>query len=100
MIKHSVSRVFEYLLEDEDNSNKFLAQEERDNIYVICKVGGDGQSDQSGFQNAATMKRGVDDSTVYSIVFVLLEIRSGKKILWKNCIIILCFVYLFIYLFI
>ena len=31
------------------------------------------------------MKRGVDDSTVYSIVFVLLEIRSGKKKLWKNC---------------
>ena len=52
--------------------------------YVICKVGGDGHSDQSEFQNAVTMKRGVDDSTVYSIVFVLLEIRSGKKILWKN----------------
>ena len=85
MIKHSVSRVFEYLLEDEDNSIEILAQEERDNIYVICKVGGDGQSDQSEFQNVATMKRGVDDSTVYSIVFVLLEIRSGKKILWKNC---------------
>ena len=85
MIKHSVSRMFEYLLEDEDNSVKFLAQEERDNIYVICKVGGDGQSDQSEFQNAATIKRGVDDSTVYSIVFVLFEILSGKKILWKNC---------------
>ena len=56
MIKHSVSRVFEYLLDDEDNSIKFLAQEERDNIYVICKVGGDGQSDQTEFQNAATMK--------------------------------------------
>ena len=53
--------------------------------YVICKVGGDDQSDQSEFKNAATMKRGVDDSTVYSIVFVLLEIGSGKKILWKNC---------------
>ena len=36
--------------------------------YVICKVGGDGHSDQSEFQNAVTMKRGVDDSTVYSIV--------------------------------
>ena len=45
MIKHSVSRVFEYLLEDEDNSIKFLAQEDCDSIYVICKVGGDGQSD-------------------------------------------------------
>ena len=74
MIKHSVSRVFEYLLEDEDNSIKFLAQEERDNIYVICKVGGDGQSDQTEFQNAVTMKRDVDNSTVYSKVFVLLEI--------------------------
>ena len=85
MINHSVSRELEYLLEDEDNSIKFLAQEECDNIYVICKVGGDGQSDQSEFQNAATKKRGMDDSTVYIIVFVLLEVRSGKKILWKNC---------------
>ncbi|XP_065650477.1 uncharacterized protein LOC136078622 [Hydra vulgaris] len=79
------SRVFEYLLEDEDNPIKVLAQEERDNIYVICKVGGDGQSDQSEFQNAAPMKRGKDDSTLYSIVFVLLEVRSGKKVIWKNC---------------
>ena len=73
MIKHSFSRLFEYLLEGEDNTIKGLAQEERYNIHIICKVEGDGQSDQSEFQNA-TMKRGVDDFTVYSIAFVLSEI--------------------------
>ena len=86
MIKHSVSRVFEYLLDYESNCIMSLSQEERDNVQIICKVGGDGQSDQSEFQNSATMKRGVDDRSVYSIVFVLLEIRSGEKIIWKNLI--------------
>ncbi|XP_065678219.1 uncharacterized protein LOC136093186 [Hydra vulgaris] len=74
MIKHSVSRVFEYLLDYESNCIMSLSQEERNNVQIICKVGGDGQSDQSEFQNSATMKRGVDDRSVYSIVFVLLEI--------------------------
>ncbi|XP_047134708.1 uncharacterized protein LOC124812305 [Hydra vulgaris] len=86
MIKHSVSRVFEYLLDYESNCIMSLSQEERDNVQIICKVGGDGQSDQSEFQNSATMKRGVDNRSVYSIVFVLLEIRSGEKIIWKNLI--------------
>nr|XP_047129431.1 uncharacterized protein LOC124809395 [Hydra vulgaris] len=86
MIKHSVSRVFEYLLDYESNCIMSLSQEERDNAQIICKVGGDGQSDQSEFQNSATMKRGVDDRSVYIIVFVLLEIRSGEKIIWKNLI--------------
>ena len=36
MIKHSVSRVFEYLLEDEDNYIKVLAQKECTNIHIIC----------------------------------------------------------------
>ena len=84
MIKHSVSRVFEYLLEDEDNCIKGLAQEERDNIHIICKVGG--KSNQPEFQIAATKKRGVNDCIVYCIVFVLLKIESGKKKIWKSCI--------------
>ncbi|XP_047142117.1 uncharacterized protein LOC124816560 [Hydra vulgaris] len=82
MIKHSVSRVFEYLLDYESNCIISLSQEERGNVQIICKVGGDGQSDQSEFQNS----EGVDDRSVYSIVFVLLEIRSGEKIIWKNLI--------------
>ncbi|XP_047125481.1 uncharacterized protein LOC124807563 [Hydra vulgaris] len=86
MIKHSFSRVFEYLLDYESNCIMSLSEEERDNVQIICKVGGDGQSDQSEFQNSATMKRGVDDRSVYSIMFVLLEIRSGEKIIWKNLI--------------
>ena len=44
MIKHSVSRMFEYLLEDQDNCNKGFTLQER--LYVICgkvfKVEGDG----------------------------------------------------------
>ncbi|XP_047144107.1 uncharacterized protein LOC124817735 isoform X2 [Hydra vulgaris] len=41
---------------------------------------------KSNSSTDATMKRGVDDRSVYSIVFVLLEIRSGEKIIWKNLI--------------
>nr|XP_047142895.1 uncharacterized protein LOC124817133 [Hydra vulgaris] len=78
MIKHSVSRVFEYLLDYESNCIMSLSQEERDNAQIICKVGGDGQSDQSDFQNSATMKRGVDDRSVYSIVFNI-EFKLGES---------------------
>ena len=38
MIKHSVSRVFEYLLEDEDNYIKVLAPKEFSNMKIICKT--------------------------------------------------------------
>ncbi|XP_065680006.1 uncharacterized protein LOC124806171 isoform X2 [Hydra vulgaris] len=41
---------------------------------------------KSNSSTDATMKRGVDDRSVYSIVFVLLEIGSGEKIIWKNLI--------------
>ena len=39
MIKHSVSIVFENLLEDEDNYIKVLAQKECSNMHIICKTG-------------------------------------------------------------
>ena len=48
-----------------------------DDTHIICKVGGDVQSDQSQFQNAATMKRGVDDRTVFNACTV----EDWKRIL-------------------
>ena len=81
-IKHCAERTLLFLSDKEVLPT--LSSFDKKNLSISAKVGGDGQSDQTEFQTAATLVDGVVDKSVYSICFVLLEIRAGNKTIWTN----------------
>ena len=84
MVKNTVKRLLEYLSKETDLLND-LSDKERHSLFLIAKLGSDGQAEQANYKVSETMLENISDSAAFSVGFVPLFLKTQcGRVLWEN----------------
>jgi hypothetical protein len=82
LIKHSTSRILEFLYEENCPEIQALTETEKISLELWAKVGGDGQGDHSEYMQRNLQP--VSGSSVYCLSYVPLLLKANGRLLWRN----------------